>query len=104
MSKALLAKLIPQLQKMRWPQNEALTVLGRKTYDAALDKVDMYHDEPKVLVEALRILQTGDSLPYAYAGCGLYFGGSLKNKDGSYVDEGLDAAMDWLEMAQEAAP
>ena len=104
MSKALLAKLIPQLQKMRWPQNEALTVLGRKTYDAALDKVDMYHDEPKVLVEALRILQTGDSLPYAYAGVAYTLVAASKNKDGSYVEEGLDAAMDWLEMAQEAAP
>ncbi len=104
MSQALLKKLIPQLQKMRWPQNPALTELGRKTYDACLDKVDMYRDDPKVLIEALRVLQTGDSMPYAYAGVAYTLVAASQQKDGSYLESGLEAAMEWLEMAQESAP
>ena len=104
MSKAILAKLIPQLQKMRWPQNPILTELGRKTYDACLDKVDMYRDDPKVLVEALRILQTGDSMPYAYAGIAYTLVAASQDQNGAYLERGLEAAMEWLEMAQESAP
>lgn len=105
MSKALLDKLIPQLQKMRWPQNPSLTELGTKTYEAALDKVDMYRgDDPKLLAEALRILQTGDSQPYAYAGVAYTLVAASQDSNGSYIEEGLEAAMDWLEMAQNAAP
>jgi tetratricopeptide (TPR) repeat protein len=103
MGKTLVDKLVPQLQKMRWPQTPALTELGRKTYDAGLDKIDMYRDDPKVLVEALRILQTGDSLPYAYAGVAYALIAASQEKDGTYANEGLEAAMEWLEMAQEAA-
>jgi tetratricopeptide (TPR) repeat protein len=104
MSRAILAKLIPQLHKMRWPQTPALTELGRKTYDAGLDKVDMYSDDPKVLAEALRILQTGDSMPYAYAGVAYTLLAASRDNDGSYNEEGLEAAMEWLEKAQESAP
>jgi tetratricopeptide (TPR) repeat protein len=64
----------------------------------------MYRDDPKVLAEALRIFQTGDSLPYAYAGIAYTLVAASQEKDGSYAEEGLDAAMEWLEMAQEAAP
>jgi tetratricopeptide (TPR) repeat protein len=103
MGKLLVDKLVPQLQKMRWPQTTALTELGRKTYDAGLDKIDMYRDDPRVLVEALHILQTGDSLPYAYAGVAYALVAAAQEKDGSYAEEGLDAAMEWLEKAQEAA-
>ena len=103
MGKILVDKLVPQLQKMRWPQTPSLTELGRKTYDAGLDKVDMYRDDPKVLAEALRIFQTGDSLPYAYAGVAYTLLAAAQEKDGSYAEEGLEAAMEWLEMAQEAA-
>jgi predicted Zn-dependent protease len=103
MGKDLIEKMLGQLPKMKWPHGKQATELGRKSYDTALDRVDMYTGDPKVLGEALRILQTGDSLPFAYAGIAYTLIAASREKDGSYAEEGLEAALDWLEQAQEAA-
>ncbi|MCA9933238.1 MAG: hypothetical protein H6662_07445 [Ardenticatenaceae bacterium] len=104
MGKQLLAKLLPSLEKAKWPQNEQATDLGRRTYEIALDNVNTFKDDPKVLAAALRTLQTGDSRPFACAGVAYTLIAASREADGRYATEGLDAAMSWLEKAQETEP
>ena len=104
MGKQLLAKLLPSLEKAKWPQNERATDLGRRTYEVALDNINSYKDDPKVLAGALRTLQTSDSRPFAFAGVAYTLIAASREADGSYDPDGLEAAMGWLERAQETEP
>lgn len=104
MGKQLLAKLLPSLEKATWPQNPQVTELGRRTYEISLDDVNTYKEDPKVLAGALRALLTSDSRPYTFAGVAYTLLAASREQDGSYAQEGLDAAMAWLEKAQESEP
>ncbi|MBE2200013.1 MAG: tetratricopeptide repeat protein [Anaerolinea sp.] len=104
MGKQLLAKIIPTLDKVNWPQHPQTTDLGRRTYEISVDNVDSYKDDPKVLAAALRALQTCDSRPYALAGVAYMLIAASREADGSYASEGLEAALSWLEKAQETEP
>ncbi len=104
MGKQLLAKLLPSLEKARWPQNPQTTDLGRRTYEISLDDVNTYRDDPQVLAGALRTLLTSDSRPYTFAGVAYTLLAASRENDGSYAPEGLEAAMSWLEKAQETEP
>lgn len=104
MGKNLLQQMIPYLNKVNWVGEDTVTPQGREAYMIGLDKVEMYAGDPKSLVEALRVFQSGGSLPYAYAGAAYVLVTASRERDGSYVLGGLDAAMDWLEKAQALEP
>ena len=104
MGAKLLQQMISYLNKVNWTGDEAATAQGREAYMIGLDKVETYAGDPKTLAEAVRVFQSGGSLPYASAGVAyLLIPASLK-RDGSYVPEGLAVAMDWLEKAQALEP
>jgi tetratricopeptide (TPR) repeat protein len=104
MGKELIEKLLPNLQKMPVPESQEATPQGRQTYVIGLQKVDEYKGDTKTLVAALRIFQTCDSQPYAFGGVAYALVHAAREADGTYSEEGLDAAMAWLERAQEHAP
>ena len=104
MGEQLLKQLLPHLTKMTWPTDPAATAQGRVTYEIGLDKVEGYSSDPRTLVEAVRIFQSGGSEPYAYAGVAYVLVAASREQDGSYVASGLDAAMTWLEKAQALEP
>jgi len=104
MGEKLLQQMIPYLNKVNWDGDDAVTPQGREAYMIGLDKVETYAGDPKTLAEAIRVFQSGGSLPYAYAGSAYVLVTASRERDGSYVLSGLDAAMDWLEKAQALEP
>lgn len=104
MGQVLVAKMLPTLDDLNWPESPGLTELGRETFEVGVDKVNEYRGDPHDLASALRTFQSGDSRPYAFAGAAYTLVIASKEKDGSYAIEGLEAALDWLEMAQALAP
>ena len=80
------------------------TPLGRQTFEVGLEKVSSSDDDPKELVSALKIFQSGDSQPYAFAGIAYTLVTASKETNGTYSQAGLDAAMEWLEKAQVSEP
>lgn len=104
MGRKLLDQLLPLLEKMTFPGNESLTPAGYTVFDVGRDRVDGYRGDPRTLGEALRTFQTANSLPYEYAGVALVLIAAAREPDGSYAGDGLDAALSWLEKAQELAP
>jgi tetratricopeptide (TPR) repeat protein len=104
MGKTLVDKLSPALDKMKWPENESISQLGSQAYQVGLDTVDEYQDNPDTLKSALRIFQSGDSRPYAFAGAAYLLVRVSRERDGSYYSTGLERALRWLEKAQELEP
>lgn len=104
MGEVLVQKMIPALNKMAWPKSPEATELGRRVYEVGLDQADDYQTDPKILTAALRTFQTSDSRPYACAGVAYTLLKAAREKDGSYAQVGLTAALEWLEKAQELAP
>lgn len=104
MGKVLVQKMLPAIEKMEWPKSPEVTELGRKVYEVGLDQVDDYKVDPEVLVAGLRTFQTSDSRPYALAGVAYTLIKTAQEKDGTYAQAGLSAALEWLEKAQELAP
>jgi len=104
MGKALLDKLLPMISSMEWPTGPIATAQGLQTYEVGLEKVYSCKGDPQELMAALRVFQTGDSLPYAYAGIAFTLVAASQEKDGSHVRKGLDIAMEWLEKAQAKEP
>jgi tetratricopeptide (TPR) repeat protein len=104
MGQRLVEKILPNLDKLKWPDTAEATQLGRQAYEVGLDKVDEFRNDPRTLAAALRTFLSGESLPYAYAGAAYTLVRASRENDGSYSQRGLDAALDWLEKAQELAP
>jgi tetratricopeptide (TPR) repeat protein len=104
MGKALVAQLLPVLEKMKWAGVEEATPNGAIVFKTAIDQVDSFRGDPKVLATALRTLRTADSLPYAFAGVAYVLLAASAEEDGSYDGDGLDAALHWLERAQDLSP
>lgn len=104
MGKILIEKLLPSLEKMPIPDTTEETVQGKQTYEIGLEKVDEYKGDPKTLAAALRIFQTCDSQPYLYGGVAYTLLTAARESDNSFAPNGLEAAMRWLEKAQELAP
>lgn len=104
MGKEFIEKLLPNLQKMPVPATEEATPQGRQTYVIGLQKVDEYKGETATLIAALRIFQTCNSQPYVFAGVAYTLVHAARESDFTYDQQGLDAAMEWLERAQELAP
>jgi tetratricopeptide (TPR) repeat protein len=100
----LINQMLPALEKMAWPENLKETQLGYQTYQVGLEKVDAYKGDPKTFGDAIRTFQAGDSRPYAFAGVAYTLLAAARETDGSYARPGLDAAMSWLEKAQELEP
>ncbi|MFQ5435871.1 MAG: tetratricopeptide repeat protein, partial [Anaerolineae bacterium] len=104
MGAALVQKLLTTLKSMKWPETPIATAHGFQTYQVGLAKAIAFKGNPKALAAALRTFQTGDSRPYAFAGIAYVFVQASREKDGSYDPVGLEAAMAWLEKAQEMEP
>ncbi|MCP4362450.1 MAG: hypothetical protein GY796_30965 [Chloroflexi bacterium] len=104
MGEQLIDKMLPILEQMDWSQNPEASEQGHQAYLVGLDRLDTYDGSTKVLSAALRTFQSGASLPYAYAGVAFTLIVAAKEQDGSYSQKGLDAAMTWLETAQDATP
>jgi tetratricopeptide (TPR) repeat protein len=104
MGQRLVQKLLPNLNKLKWPESAEATQLGRQAYEVGLDKVDDVRNDPRTLAAALRTFLSGQSLPYAYAGTAYTLVTASRENDGSYDQPGLDSALEWLEKAQELAP
>jgi tetratricopeptide (TPR) repeat protein len=104
MGEVLVQKMLPAINKMDWPDSPEASELGRRVFEVGLDQADGYQTDPNVLSAALRTFQTSDSRPYAFAGVAFTLLKAAREKDGSYAQVGLDAALEWLEKAQELAP
>ena len=104
MGKQLVKQLLPVLDKMEWPKTRLATEHGRRIYVESLEKIDTNSGEPQTVSAALRLLHTADSRPFAYAGVAYALLTLARENDGSYAQIGLDAAMEWLERAQEMEP
>jgi tetratricopeptide (TPR) repeat protein len=104
MGQKLLDQLVPALEKMKLSGNAALTPAGYAVFEVGRDRIDGYRGDPRALGDALRTMQTAGSLPYEYAGVALALLAAAREDDGSYVPQGLDAALSWLEKAQDLAP
>lgn len=104
MGKQLVKQLLPVLDKMEWPKTRLATEQGRHIYIESLEKIDASRADPKAILAALQLLQTADSLPFACAGVAYALVIIARESDGSYAQIGLDAAMEWLEQAQEMEP
>ncbi len=104
MGQQILDRMLPALQRMTWPDNEAATELGRITYYEGLEQVDEFRGDSRKMAGALRTFQTSDSRPYAFAGVAYALVAAAQENDGGYAQSGLDEAMAWLEKAQEMEP
>ena len=113
MGRALISQLLPSLEKLQWSGHPHATPAGALVFRTTIDQVDGYRGAPRVLGVALRTTRTGDSLPYIYAGVAYILlaaagpetvGPNTILNAGAYDSTGLDAALDWLEKAQESAP
>jgi tetratricopeptide (TPR) repeat protein len=101
MGELLVKQMLTALEKMRWPEKPVATAVGLETFRVGLQKVNAFRGDPKILGEALRTFQTGDSRPYALAGIAYTLLAAAREQDGSYAQSGLEATMHWLEQAQE---
>lgn len=106
MGQKIVEQLVPALTKMSFPTHRKATALGLDNYLVAIRKADDFEEEdnPQPLAGALRVLQTGDSQPYADAGIAYILLTAAREPDGSYYQPGLDAASQWLEKAQASEP
>lgn len=104
MGQILIEKILPILSKTSWPESQEASELGRQSYEVGLDKVDEYFDDPKTLASAIRIFQSGDSQPYAFAGIAYTLVKAARERDGTYAQIGLTSSLEWLENAQNLAP
>lgn len=100
----LLAKMAPAIERLPWPTAAAITDLGQRSYELALDEVDSFRGDPIVYRNALLTLQKSDCQPLAYAGVAYVLIHASAEKDGTYTAEGLEEAMSWLEKAQAVNP
>ena len=118
MGSVLISQLLPTLQKLEWSGSPHATTAGAVVFRTTIDQVDGYRGDPKVLAAALRTTRTGDSLPFAYAGVAYILlaasaprtsapqtaAPNAASESDRYDSSGLQAALTWLERAQEMAP
>ena len=104
MGEQFLQQMILYLNKVNWSGDDVATSQGREAYLIGLDKVETFAGDAKTLAEAIRVFQSGGSLPYAYAGVAYILVTASRERDGSYALTGLNTAMDWLEKAQALEP
>ncbi len=106
MGKKIIKQLVPALDKMKWPDLRAASEKGRRIYAQSVDRIDESQGDTKALSSTLRLLQTADSQPYAFAGVAYVLLAAAREAgdSASYYSPGLDAAMAWLEKAQESEP
>jgi tetratricopeptide (TPR) repeat protein len=104
MGKILIDKLLQNLEKMPLSETKEPNAAGRQTFEIGLEKIDEYKGDPKTLIAALRIFQTCNSQAYVFAGVAYTLLTAAREQDDTYAQNGLDAATEWLEKAQDLAP
>ena len=104
----MVKELVQVLQKMtegmEWPSLATISEQGRHIYLQCLERVDEYKGDPETLYSALRLLQTADSRPFAFAGIAYVFVAASSGVIGKHDKTGMALAMQWLEKAQEMEP
>lgn len=103
MGQALVEKMLPAMEQLKWPTDGSASLQGHSAYLIGLEKLDMYKGDPKELMAALRTFMSGESAPYAFAGAANTLLVAAREQDDSYAETGLEAAMSYLERAQETA-
>lgn len=101
MGKKVIEHIATVIEQMDWPQLTSATEHGRRIFLQAIERVDEYKGNPEHLIGTLRLLQTADSRPFAFAGVAYTLVGGSKERGGAYDEEGLKVAMIWLEKAQD---
>lgn len=104
MGQELVRRIIPAVEKTKWEGADHITQLGLQAYHVGLDSADEYQKDPGPLTAALRIFRSGDCLPLAYAGVAYVLVKASHEDEGKYYRSGLEAAMGWLEKAQDMEP
>ncbi len=104
MGKELVAKILPVLDKIIWPQSEAMTQFGLQTYEMGMDWVDQYEEDARAIQTAINTFKSSDSRPYALAGISYLLTSLSREKKGQYDADGLAEAMKWLSAAQNIEP
>lgn len=104
MGKKLVKQLLSGLSKMALPKTLEATAQGLQAYKIGLDTVDSFKGDPKTLVDALGTFRSGKSRPFVCAGIAYTLVAASREPDGSFYPDGLDAAMEWVEKAQETEP
>lgn len=104
MGQKLVKSLLSGLKNTTLPTTLEATAQGMRTYEIGLEMVESFKDDPNTLLDALRTFKSGRSRPFACAGIAYTLIAASRENDGSYAQMGLDAAMRWLEKAQETAP
>lgn len=103
MDQSISSELQSAFERLTWSGSEELTPAGAVVFKEALDQADSFRDDPEVLAAAVRTLRTCDSLPYTYAGLAYALLVATK-AEGNSGERALQAALEWLEKAQEMEP
>ncbi|MEM7332778.1 MAG: tetratricopeptide repeat protein [Chloroflexota bacterium] len=101
MGKQLTKQVLAVIKQGEWPKLESATEHGRRIFLQAMERVDEFKGDPEQLLGTIRLLQTADSRPFALAGAAYTLVAAAKDRGGVYDEDGLKAAMFWLEKAQD---
>ena len=103
-SNKLVADLLEVIAKARWPGTHRTNGSIRAQYAQGLDMVNAFRGDPQIYVHALSQFQAIDSCAYAYAGIA-YTLTKVSTQGENQIDPtGYNAALEWLEKAQEWEP
>ena len=96
--------LLDLIAKARWPGTHRTNASIRARYVQGLDMVNAYRGNPESYVQALRQFQATDACAYAYAGIAFTLIMASSKAKNQVYPKGYNAAMEWLEKAQEWEP
>jgi hypothetical protein len=89
MSDSLYQDILQVAHRIEWPTNRAIIVGSQSIYEQGLDLLNTYRGHPQVLLEALKIFQAANVLPYALAGLSATLGLAYYESGKDFDEEGL---------------
>ena len=105
MGKKLVKQLLPGLEKMQLPENAAGdSARSARRIESDWIRLIRIKAIRRRWLDALGTFRSGQSRPFTCAGIAYTLVAASQEQDGSYDPIGLDAAMEWLEKAQETEP
>jgi tetratricopeptide (TPR) repeat protein len=96
--------LLDFIAKARWPGTHRSNAALRARYEQGLDMVNAYRGDPRIYFQALSLFQSIDACGYAYAGIAFTLAMASSERQNQIYPNGYNAALDWLEKAQEWEP
>jgi tetratricopeptide (TPR) repeat protein len=103
MSDSLYQDILQVAHQMEWPPNRSIIPGSQAIYEQGLDLVNTYRGHPQVLLEALKIFQATNVLPYALAGLAATLIRASYESGKDFDEEGLKEAFRWMKHAQSMA-